>query len=150
MGLSRTDFADFSNFRTLTETDFPNPSEIVPTAFGGIDPGPAFTAPPAASVSVENQLEATLDVSWAGSIADTAPLMLVVATPASGGIEADAQYLVQTSPVPVQVMSISFGACESSAGPSGVTFWDTLFQQAAAEGISVFGFLRGFRRVRLR
>ncbi len=137
VGLSRTDFADFSNFRALTETYFPNPSEIVPTAFGGIDPGPALTATPAASVSVENQLEATLDVSWAGSISGSAPIMLVVATSASGGVEADAQYLVQTSPVPVEVMSISFGACESSAGPSGVTFWDTLFQQAAAEGISV-------------
>jgi subtilase family serine protease len=34
-------------------------------------------------------------------------------------------------------MSISFGACESAAGPSGVAFWDTLFKQAAAEGISV-------------
>ncbi len=35
-------------------------------------------------------------------------------------------------------MTISFGACESSAGPGGVAFWDNLFQTAAAEGISVF------------
>ena len=35
-------------------------------------------------------------------------------------------------------MSISFGACESAAGPAGVAYWDTLFQPAAAEGISVF------------
>ena len=35
-------------------------------------------------------------------------------------------------------MNISFGACESSAGAAGVAFWDSLFQQAAAEGISVF------------
>jgi subtilase family serine protease len=137
VGESRTDFADLNNFRTLTDVSFPNPSEIVPTAYGAIDPGPALTAPPAAGVSIENQLEATLDVTRAGSIAGGTPLLLVVATQASGGIEADAQYLVQTAPVPAQIMSISFGNCESSAGAAGVTFWDTLLQQAAAEGISV-------------
>jgi hypothetical protein len=35
-------------------------------------------------------------------------------------------------------MTISYGECESAAGPSAVSFWDTLFQQAAAEGISSF------------
>ncbi len=71
-------------------------------------------------------------------MAQRANLLLVAATSASGGIEADAQYLVQTTPLPAQVMTISFGACESAGGSAGVTFWDTLFQQAAAEGISSF------------
>ena len=35
-------------------------------------------------------------------------------------------------------MSISFGLCEYDAGASGVTYWDSLFGQAAGEGISVF------------
>ncbi len=39
VGRSRTDFSDFENFRQQTETNFPNPTEIVPTAFGGVDPG---------------------------------------------------------------------------------------------------------------
>jgi subtilase family serine protease len=65
-------------------------------------------------------------------------LLLVVATAASGGIAADMQYLVQTSPPPADVVTISYGACESAAGPAGVKYWDTLFKQAAAEGISVF------------
>jgi subtilase family serine protease len=138
VGRSRTDFSDFANFRNLTGSTFPNPKEIVPTAYGGIDPGPARTAPPAQNVSIDDQLEATLDVLRAGSVAPGAKLLLVVATNASGGIADDAQYLVETEPVPVQVMNISFGRCESAAGPSGVSFWDTLFQQAAGEGISVF------------
>jgi len=136
---ARTDFADFDNFRSLTGSTFPNPTEIVPTAFGGVDPGPAATsctatpcAPPA------GQSESTLDVLRAGSVAPGAKLLLVVDTTASGDIETDAQYLVQTSPVPVQIMSISYSKCESSSGPSRVAFWDTLFQQAAGEGISVF------------
>ncbi len=137
VGESRTNFADFDNFRNQTEVIFSNPQEVVPTAYGGIDPGPAYTAPPTTKVSLEAQSEATLDVAQAASLANGAQTILVVATPASGGIEADAQYLVQTTPVPAQVMSISFGACESLAGQAGVAYWDTLFKQAAAEGISV-------------
>ncbi len=138
VGRSRVDSADVGNFQSKTGTYFLGPTEIIPTAFGGVDPGPAYTAPPPAGTSLDDQLEATLDVARAGSIAPNVQLDLVVATDASGGIAVAAQYLVQTTPVPAQVMNISFGACESEAGPSGVTFWDTLFQQAAGEGISVF------------
>jgi subtilase family serine protease len=138
VGESRTDSADFANFDTLTGADIAKPTEIVPTAYGGVDPGPAYTAPPAASVSVEDQGEARLDVIRAGSTAPGVNLLLVVATSASGGISVDAQYLVQTSPVPAQVMTISFGGCESAAGVSSVDYWDALFQQAASEGISAF------------
>jgi subtilase family serine protease len=137
---SHTDFADFDNFRALTGATFANPAEVIPTAFGGVDPGPAYTSPPGSGVYLGGQGEATLDVVRAGSTAPGASLLLVVASSGSAndGIGADAQYLVQTSPVPAQVMSISFGSCEAWAGTAGVTFWDTLFQQAAAEGISVF------------
>jgi hypothetical protein len=138
LGRSRTNFADFSNFRLRTDSQSPDPVEIIPTAFGGVDPGPALTSPPSGTISFGDQSEATLDVTRAGSVAPGAKLMLVVATSASGGIGADAEYLVNTSPVPAQVMTISYGACESAAGPSAVDYWDSLFQQAAAEGISVF------------
>ena len=137
VGESRTDMADFASFRTLTSATFPNPTEVIPTAFGGVDPGPAQTTPPAAGVSLEDQLEATLDVFRSGSVAPGANLLLVAASEDSGGIAVDAEYLVGTEPLPAQVMSISFGLCESAAGPSSVAFWDQLFQQAAAEGMSV-------------
>ena len=138
VGRSRTNPDDFNNFKSLIGPNFTNPTEIVPTAFGGVDPGPALSSPPGGTVSFGDQGEATLDVLRAGSTAWGAQLLLVVATGASGGIEVDAQYLVQTTPVPAQVMTISFGACESAAGSAGVAFWDTLFQQGAAEGISSF------------
>lgn len=141
VGRSRTDMDDFVHFDTLAyTTSFSNPTEVVPTALGGVDPGPAYTAPPGGTTSIGDQSEATLDVERAGSTAWGAKLLLVVSasTANADGIDYGAQYLVQTSPVPAQVMNISFGACESAAGSSGVTFWDTLFQQAAGEGISVF------------
>ena len=139
VGHSRTNFADFTNFKSLTGATFANPTEIVPTAFGGVDPGPAQTSCTTSPCNYPgDQGEATLDVLRAGSTAPGANLLLVTATPASGGIGTDAQYLVNTNPVPARVMNISFLACEAEAGPSGVAYWNTLFQQAAAEGISVF------------
>lgn len=145
VGESRTDMSDFANFRDLTGATFPNPTEVIPTSLYGIDPGPAYTAPPSCGNSctaaqieqLDAQGEATLDVFRAGSVAPGASLLLVSATPDSGGIEVDAQYLVQTKPTPIQVMSISFGACESEGGSAGVDFWDAIFQQATGEGISV-------------
>jgi subtilase family serine protease len=138
---ARTDAADFNYFKSLTGSTFPNPTEIVPTAFGGVDPGPAYTSPPSCGSNcqlMDYQGEATLDVLRAGSVAPGASLLLVAASDASGGIAVDAQYLVQSNPIPAHVMTISFGACELAGGSSGVDYWDALFQQAAAEGISVF------------
>jgi subtilase family serine protease len=147
VGESRTDMADYINFRSLTGSSFSSPTEIVPTAYGGVDPGTAYTAPPNCesasncSSTVTQQLgaqsEATLDVLRAGTVAPSSRLLLVTATHASGGVAADAEYLVHTSPLPANVISISFGACESEAGSSGVQFWDSLFQVAVGEGISV-------------
>jgi subtilase family serine protease len=137
VGRARVDPADVTNFESVTGTTFAFPTEIVPTAYGGIDPGPALTAPPAAGVSFGDQLEATLDVFRAGSIAQSAKVLLVVTTEAGGDIGADMQYLVNTSPI-VQAVNISFGECESEAGAGGVDYWDQLFKQAAGEGISVF------------
>lgn len=136
VGRSRTDFADFDNFGNFGGY-VRNPIEIVPKRFGGVDPGPALTSPPRAGVSIADQAEATLDVERAGSFPGVQPI-LVVTTTEHGDIEADAQYLVQTDPIPAPVISISFGECESRAGKVGVDYWDSLFKQAAGEGISVF------------
>jgi subtilase family serine protease len=138
VGRSRTNTADFDNFRSLVGPSFADPVEIVPTQFGGIDPGPPLTAPPTGSTSIGDQSEATLDVLRAASIASDARVLLVITTTSGGDIEADAQYLVQTEPVPAQIVNISFESCESNAGSSAVDFWNDLFQQAAGEGISVF------------
>jgi len=136
VGRSRVNLADLVNYRN-TQGFAPNPIEIIPRKFGGVDPGPPRTSPPPSGVSIGDQAEATLDVERAGNFIGVLPL-LVVTTAEHGDIGADAQYLVQTEPVPAPVMNISFGECESKAGKAGVDYWDTLFQQAVAEGISVF------------
>jgi subtilase family serine protease len=50
VGEARTNFSDFDNFRQQTQTSFPNPTEIVPTAYGGVDPGPALAVFPCQAV----------------------------------------------------------------------------------------------------
>ena len=148
VGEARTNTADFTNFKQLTGVTFPNPTEIIPTAYGGLDPGAAYTAPPSCESAntctqavdslLDAQGEATLDVFRSGSVAPGASILLVTASGASGGIYDDVEYLVDTTPVPAQVLSISFGACEIEAGSGGVNTWDALFKVAAGEGISVF------------
>jgi subtilase family serine protease len=92
---------DFGNFEQKTSDYSQYPTEVVPTAFGGVDPGAPLTVPPPSGTSLGDQSEATLDVIRAGCVAPNANLLLVVATKASGGIEVDVQYLVQTNPIPV-------------------------------------------------
>jgi subtilase family serine protease len=147
VGHSRTDISDFENFKNLTGSTFSNPTEIIPTAFGGVDPGAPYTSCTILNLlcngydsKFAGQDEATLDVLRAGSVAPGAHILLVVSASTSSngdGIGPAAMYLVHTSPVPAQIMSISFGDCEADAGLPGVNYWDSLFQVAAGEGISV-------------
>jgi subtilase family serine protease len=140
VGESEVDPADLTNFADFVHSTIATPTYVVPTAYGGIAPGPPYTAPPGGNISVAAQGEATLDVARASSVAPGAAILMAVSaqTNTNDPIFADAEYLVDTKPVPVQVLSISFGGCESEAGTAGVNLWNTLFQTAASEGISVF------------
>jgi pseudomonalisin len=127
VGRSRVATSDITSFDTLTGLAANQPNVVVPPT--GTDPGVTNTS---------DQDEATLDVERVLGTAPGAQVDLVVSTTTanSDGIEIGAQYEVQTLRDPI--LSISFGACEASAGSSGVTYWDSLFSQAAGEGISVF------------
>ena len=135
IGRARVYDADVQNFESLTGTLFALPTVIVPP--NGQDPGPPAGTGGTAS---GDQLEATLDVMRAGSVAHGATVDLVVSADDNGvsGLRIAAAYVVDTNPVPAQIMNISFGACEADRTLSDVQFWDTLFSQGAAEGISTF------------
>jgi hypothetical protein len=128
---------DIENFQTLSGLAKQDPTVIVPP--NGMDPGaPAGTG----GTATGDQIEATLDVMRAGSVAPAATIDLVVSADdeQSGlnGIRTAATYVVDTNPLPAYIMNISFGACEADRTQADVQFWDTLFSQAAAEGISAF------------
>lgn len=127
IGRSRVAATDISEFESATGLTANLPNVVIP--INGVDPGITNNA---------DQGEATLDVDRVIATAPAAQADLVVSSSAGGynGIYVAAQYEVQTLLDPV--MNISFGSCEVYAGPANVSLWDTLFAQAASEGISVF------------
>jgi pseudomonalisin len=82
------------------------------------------------------ELEADLDVEWSGAVAKNATIDFVISksTHTTDGVSLSAQYIVNNNVAPV--MSTSFGLCEASLGASGNTFWNNLWTQAAAQGIT--------------
>ncbi len=52
------------------------------------------------------------------------------------GVDISAEYIVDNNLAPV--VSMSYGACESGLGKLQNAYYNTLWQQAAAQGISVF------------
>jgi hypothetical protein len=81
--------------------------------------------------------EAYLDVEWSGAVAPQAKINFVVTygTITSDGVDLSAQYIVDNNISPV--MSVSFGSCESGMGSAGRAFYNSLWEQAAAQGITV-------------
>jgi len=94
----------------------------------GPDPGDLFGS---------EEAEADLDVEWSGAIAPHATIKFVVSasTNTTDGVDLSAQYIVDNDLAPV--MSTSFGACEAELGQAEDVFYNNLWEQAAAEGITV-------------
>lgn len=135
IGRARVYLPDIENFEQLSGLPIKDPVVVIPPT--GIDPGP----PQSSGTSVPpDQEEASADVERATSVAPGATIDLVVSGSSANfdGLDVSAQFAIDTNPVLAQVMNISFGACEADTGQSGVDFYDSLFSQAAAEGISVF------------
>ena len=84
------------------------------------------------------ELEADLDVEWSGAVAKNATIDFVISksTRTTDGVSLSAQYIVNNNIAPV--MSTSFGLCEQSLGATGNAFWNNLWTQAAAQGITAF------------
>jgi pseudomonalisin len=122
---SNINLADARQFRTSFGLPANDPQIIV----NGADPGTSNS---------NEETEADLDVEWSGAVARNAAIKLVVSksTNSSDGSYLSAQYIVSHNLAPV--MSMSFGLCEASLGSSGNSFINSLWQQAAAQGITVF------------
>jgi subtilase family serine protease len=125
IGRSNINLSDVQAFRSRMGLP-PNDPKIV--VAGGTTPG----------LVPGDQDEATLDVEWAGAVARNATVELVTAasTSVSDGVMLAAQYAVNQNVAPV--ISLSFDSCESGLGYAGNQFLNALWQQAAAQGISVF------------
>ena len=87
--------------------------------------------------STGEETEADLDTQWSGAVAPGATVKFVVSasTPASQGIDLSALYIIEYNLA--GVMSESYGNCESDLGAAGNAFYNSLWEQAAAQGITV-------------
>jgi subtilase family serine protease len=86
-----------------------------------------------------DEVEAALDAEWSGAAAPGAAIVLAACndtTTVFGGLIA-VQNLINSASPP-QIMSISYGLCESENGSAANASYVTAYQQAAAEGVSVF------------
>lgn len=81
-------------------------------------------------------IEAYLDVEWAGAVAPNATIDLVIGgdTALEAGLYLAAERAVYGNIAPI--VSMSFGNCESNPGTPN-TFLNALWEQAAAQGITV-------------
>ncbi len=129
VGESDVNPQDLSQFRAL----FGMPAPQVNVIHNGVAPG---ILPPNQGLGDES--ESDLDLEWAGAIAKGATIDFVTSasTNTTQGVDLSAEYIVDNDLAPV--LSESYGACELAMGTSGNLFYKQLWEQAAAEGISVF------------
>ncbi|MGB7023968.1 MAG: Ig-like domain repeat protein, partial [Candidatus Acidiferrales bacterium] len=124
VGRSNINVQDVTNFRSIFGLP-PNPPQII---LDVPDPG----------IVQGDETEADLDVEWSGAVARSATIQLVVSqsTETTDGVDLSALYIVDNNVAPL--MSESFLGCELDLGTAGNQFYKNLWEQAAAQGISVF------------
>ena len=82
-------------------------------------------------------METTLDTEWSGAVAPSASIKVIVSasTNSADGIDLSALYAVNHNVAPI--VSLSYGSCEADMGSAELSFYNSLWQQAAAQGQSV-------------
>jgi hypothetical protein len=123
--VGRTDIniQDVRDFRSMFGLPAKDPNII----HNGPDPG----------IIPAEETEADLDVQWSGAVAKGATIDFVVSesTEVSDGVDLSAFYIIDNNLAPV--MSYSFGLCELFNGTAGNAFYSGLWEEAAAQGITV-------------
>jgi hypothetical protein len=130
IGVSNINLQDVTDFRTVFGLPTGGTANTPQVIIDGSDPGILNDA-------AGSETEALTDVEWSGAVAKGAQIHFVIAadTDASSGLLLAAIRVLDTNSDPI--MSLSFGNCEKSLGTSGNTLFNSLWEQAAAQGITV-------------
>jgi hypothetical protein len=128
IGVSNINLQDVSDFRTLFGLPTGAAANTPIVVIDGADPG---------IVNDGSETEALLDVEWSGGIAKGAQIHFVTAadTDAAPGIILAILHVLDNNSDPI--MSLSFGDCEPNEGAANTGFWEPVWEQAAAQGITV-------------
>jgi subtilase family serine protease len=140
VGQSNVNTQDIVNFRSLfglpayssvCTSNLP-PQCQLSVIVNGPDPG----------LSGGDEGESDLDLQWAGALAPNANIVFVTSqstmsnpSQITGGVDLSALYVIDNNLAPV--MSESYGGCEGNIGTAGNAFYNLLWEQAAAQGITV-------------
>ena len=125
VGQSNVNLQDMESFRSTFGLPANDPMVIL----NGPDPG--------ILAATGDETESDLDLQWAGAVAPAASIKFVVSasTNSTAGVDLSALYIVDNHLAPV--MSESYGECEADLLAGGNLFYSNLWEQAAAEGITV-------------
>jgi regulation of enolase protein 1 (concanavalin A-like superfamily)/uncharacterized membrane protein len=91
-------------------------------------------------VVAPNDAEAILDAEWASAAAPAAAIVMATCadtTTTFGGLIA-LQNLINAKSQPPAILSISYGQCETENGATANASYNSAYQQAVSEGVSVF------------
>jgi Pro-kumamolisin, activation domain/Bacterial Ig-like domain (group 3) len=115
--------ADVNDFAGV----FDFPSVQVNPIVDGADPG---------DLGGGEEAEATLDVTWSQSLAPGATVDFVVSavTNTTDGVDLSELYIVDNNLA--DLMTESFGGCEADSTSTAAQYYETLAEQAAAQGIT--------------
>lgn len=113
--------SDIETFQTNTGQAVKDPTVIE------VNP----SSPPGTQVSSGDLGESDLDIEWASGIAPGATIVFVT----SGDVETSETYAVDNNVA--DVLSITYGDCESDIGAAAEATLNTMFQQAATQGMTV-------------
>ena len=121
VGESDINIQDIRDFRNLFGLPAKDPNIIYDGPNPGLQP---------------DEGEADIDVQWSGAIAPNATIDFVVSegTETTRGVDLSALYIIDNNLAPV--LSESYGFCELGLGTSGNQFFNSLWAQAAAQGIT--------------
>src|SRR6202051_2037738 len=126
VGQSNINLADAQQYRAIFGLPVNDPVIVLNGPDSGLTP---------------DESEATLDVQLAGAMAPKATIKLVVSessqstATATAGIDLSALYIVDNNIA--GLMSESYGSCEAGLGTAGNNVYSALWEQAAAQGITV-------------
>lgn len=123
---SNINSADVAAFRAA----FALPASPLEISVNGPDPGVAPNL-------TDDQAEATLAASWAGAAAPGTQILLAPAatTAATDGVDLSLATVIDQDLA--NVIAVGYSACEAALTPAHQAFYSALYQQAAAEGITV-------------
>jgi subtilase family serine protease len=128
IGVSNINLQDVQDFRTIFGLPTGGPTNTPIVVIDGADPG---------ILTGGSETEALLDVEWSGAVAKGAQIHFVIAadTDIASGLILAILHVIDNNSDPI--LSLSFGDCELNEGSNNTGFWEPVWEQAAAQGITV-------------